>query len=96
MMEAHSLQLNVCTVLCHNVLQVCEAFGMSHADITPLAEAVAPGAEGVNFLPYLLGERTPNWPHSSGAVLGLRQGDAGWIRLQQLQSPLQGFTLCML
>jgi xylulokinase len=50
---------------------------MSHAAITPLAEAVAPGAEGVNFLPYLLGERTPNWPHSSGAVLGLRQGKGG-------------------
>lgn len=56
---------------------------MSHADVTLLAEAVAPGAEGVNFLPYLLGERTPNWPHSSGAVLGLRQGKGGvtmtWI-----------------
>lgn len=39
----------------------------------PLAEAEGPGARGVNFLPYLTGERTPNWPNSSGVLVGLRQ-----------------------
>ncbi len=33
-----------------------------------------PGSHGISFLPYLLGERTPNWPHAAGAVLGLRPG----------------------
>jgi xylulokinase len=36
------------------------------------AEASPPGANGVVFLPYLLGERTPRWnPDAKGAYLGL-------------------------
>jgi xylulokinase len=36
------------------------------------AEAIAPGAEGLFFLPYLSGERTPHMdPHARGAWLGL-------------------------
>jgi xylulokinase len=36
------------------------------------AEAVAPGAEGLLFLPYLTGERTPHLdPHARGAFVGL-------------------------
>ena len=25
-------------------------------------------------MPYLAGERTPNWPHATGTLLGLRPG----------------------
>ena len=41
--------------------------------IAGLAAAVTPGAEGLLFLPYLMGERCP-WPdpHASGAFIGLR------------------------
>ena len=35
------------------------------------------GCEGVSFLPYLAGERSPNWPHASGAIVGLRPGHLG-------------------
>ncbi len=36
------------------------------------AERIAPGADGVIFLPYLLGERSPWWdPHVRGSFLGL-------------------------
>ncbi|MBS1814704.1 MAG: hypothetical protein JSS87_07495 [Acidobacteria bacterium] len=36
------------------------------------AATVSPGANGVTFLPYLAGERTPYWtPHARGALLGL-------------------------
>lgn len=36
------------------------------------AGAVAPGANGLSFLPYLAGERAPLWnPHARGALLGL-------------------------
>lgn len=39
------------------------------------AEAVPPGASGLVFLPYLLGERTPIWdPHARGAFIGLSGG----------------------
>ena len=32
------------------------------------------GCEGLTFLPYLAGERTPNWPHASGCLVGIRAG----------------------
>jgi len=36
------------------------------------AERVNPGADGLTFLPYLLGERTPVWdPSARGVLLGL-------------------------
>lgn len=55
-------------------LQVRKGFGMDHETITQLAEKEAAGSSGVNFLPYITGERTPNWPHSSGVITGLRPG----------------------
>ena len=40
--------------------------------LNALAEASAPGAGGVLYLPYLLGERSPRWDHAArGAFLGL-------------------------
>lgn len=47
---------------------------MSHQELTELAEREPPGCGGVNFLPYLTGARTPNWPHARGALLGLGPG----------------------
>lgn len=55
-------------------LQVRKSFGLDHETITQLAEKEAAGSSGVNFLPYITGERTPNWPHSSGVLMGLRPG----------------------
>ncbi len=52
--------------------QVREMYGW---DLKQLEEAVgsAPaGAQGVMFLPYLNGERTPNLPNGSGVLHGLR------------------------
>lgn len=64
-----------------NVLQwFLDSFGgggvNSDQDVTTLiarAESVEPGADGVVFLPYLLGERAPIWDASAkGAYFGLR------------------------
>jgi sugar (pentulose or hexulose) kinase len=55
-------------------LQVRKSFGLDHETITQLAEKEPAGSSGVNFLPYITGERTPNWPHSSGVLTGLRPG----------------------
>jgi xylulokinase len=42
---------------------------------TAMAEAVPPGAEGLIFLPYLDGERTPLWdPHARGVFMGFSRG----------------------
>jgi len=50
---------------------------MTHPQLTELAqqpENAQPGCCGVSFLPYLVGERTPNWPQATGALLGLTPG----------------------
>lgn len=44
----------------------------THDDATKMTMNYPPGCHGITFLPYLTpGERTPNWPHATGAILGL-------------------------
>ena len=65
----------VCTMNCTVVTEeVRAAFGMTHARLTELAAAEPAGAHGVSFLPYLQGERVPDRPHATGALVGLRPG----------------------
>ena len=46
--------------------------GMSYDDLVSEAAAVPPGSEGLVFLPYLTGERTPHLdPSATGAFIGL-------------------------
>uniref|UniRef100_A0A061RC70 Xylulokinase n=1 Tax=Tetraselmis sp. GSL018 TaxID=582737 RepID=A0A061RC70_9CHLO len=65
----------LCIMNCTAVAEEARrASGLSHEEATREAAGVPAGCGGVNFLPYLSGERTPNWPHASGALLGLRPG----------------------
>src|SRR5437773_3957778 len=55
---------------------------LSYDEMTAAAAMVAPGAEGLLFLPYLTGERTPHLdPLARGAFVGLtaRHGAAHMI-----------------
>jgi xylulokinase len=46
--------------------------GLAYGELVAEAEAVAPGSEGLVFLPYLTGERTPHLdPMATGAFVGL-------------------------
>ena len=66
----------LCTLNCTRVAEeVREAFGMSREEITQLAAKEPAGCHGLLLLPYLVGERTPNWPQSTGALLGIRPGE---------------------
>jgi len=62
----------VCTM---NVTVATEAarnlFGWSHAQLEEAIRGVPPGADGLLFLPYLQGERTPNLPRGTGVFHGL-------------------------
>jgi len=62
----------VCTM---NVTVATEAarnlFGWSHAQLEEAIRSVPPGADGLLFLPYLQGERTPNLPLGTGVFHGL-------------------------
>jgi xylulokinase len=62
----------VCTM---NVTVATEAvrnlFGWSHGQLEEAVRGVAPGSDGLLFLPYLQGERTPNLPQGTGVYHGL-------------------------
>jgi xylulokinase len=61
--------------------EVRRAFASEHETLARAAAAVEPGARGVLWLPYLNGERVPDWSHASGVIAGLRAGslDAGLL-----------------
>lgn len=44
-----------------------------------MAEQVPKGSHGLMFLPFLNGERTPNWPNSKGALLGITSENIHYI-----------------
>ena len=49
-----------------------DAEGDLHDELSLTAASVPPGADGLLFLPYLLGERSPYWnPQARGAFVGL-------------------------
>jgi xylulokinase len=62
----------VCTM---NVTVATEAarnlFGWTHSQLETEIRTVPPGADGLLFLPYLQGERTPNLPRGTGVFHGL-------------------------
>jgi xylulokinase len=50
-----------------------------------------PGAKGLIFLPYLLGERSPRWdPHARGGFVGLTMQHS---RADMIRAALEGITL---
>jgi xylulokinase len=54
-------------------------------------EKSVPGARGVIFLPYMLGERTPRWnPHAKGAFIGLNLATR---REDMLRAVMEGITM---
>jgi len=51
--------------------QVRKLFGWSFEQVEQEIAGVRPGADGLLFLPYLTGERTPNLPEATGVLHGL-------------------------
>ncbi len=62
----------VCTMNATNVVtNTVELLGKTVAEIDPALEATAPGADGLVFLPFLNGERTPDLPAARGSLHGI-------------------------
>ncbi|PJF41590.1 MAG: xylulokinase [Chloroflexi bacterium] len=79
--------------------QICliENQAASSIDISPYevmnmkAETSSPGANGLIFLPYLMGERSPRWnPKARGAFVGLT---IRHTRADMIRAVLEGITL---
>ena len=49
---------------------------VDHDELAELALSAPAGADGLVLVPYLEGERTPNRPHATGALHGLRLANA--------------------
>ena len=72
--------------------ETAERLGISPYELINLEIAQVPaGAEGLFFLPYLLGERSPRWnPHARGAFIGLT---IRHTRAHMYRSVLEGVTM---
>jgi xylulokinase len=67
----------VCTLNAARVLDAAAAMlGVGHERLSELALSAPAGAGGLTLVPYLEGERTPNRPHATGALHGLRLGNS--------------------
>ncbi len=80
-----------------NTICTMEAYEAQQKGVSPYdlineeIEKSPAGANGVLFLPYLLGERAPRWNHEAkGAFLGLKAETA---RRDMLRSVLEGVTM---
>ena len=82
----------VCTM---NVTVVTEKirdlFSLSLEDLEDAVNRVEPGAEGLSFLPYLNGERTPNLPNGKGVIHGLTCDNMDPAKLAR--SAMEGATM---
>ena len=82
----------VCTM---NVTVLTEAmrgmFGYDHAQLEAQLKAAPAGADGLTFLPYLNGERTPNLPNGSGVLHGLRTDNLTPAHL--VRAAVEGVTI---
>lgn len=62
----------VCTMNATNVVtQTVRVLGRDVTSIDPALESTPPGADGLTFIPFLNGERTPDLPDARGSLMGL-------------------------
>lgn len=61
-----------CTLNCaRNLEATARLLGVDWAEFSRLAMSAAPGADGLTFMPYLQGERTPPLPAATGELTGI-------------------------
>jgi xylulokinase len=84
----------LCTM---NVTVATEAFrklfGWDHARMDSEISSIPPGADGLLFLPYLQGERTPNLPHGCGVLHGMTPTNL--TPAHMARAAMEGVTLGM-
>jgi D-xylulose kinase len=82
----------VCTMNVTGATEMIRGWlGREMADLTRMAGEISPGADGLLFLPYLEGERTPNMPGATGVFYGLRRGANSPAHL--MRAAMEGATL---
>lgn len=82
-----TMNVTVATELFRNM------FGWDHARMEREIASVSPGADGLLFLPYLQGERTPNLPGGCGVMHGINMSNTTPAHLAR--AAMEGATLGM-
>jgi xylulokinase len=82
----------LCNTFCHEEKKAAEQQHISPYELMDLqAEQSLPGANGLFFFPYLLGERSPRWnPDARAVYFGLTMGHT---RADVIRATLEGITL---
>ena len=70
---------------------MCGLFDYDHAQLEAQLKAAPAGADGLTFLPYLNGERTPNLPNGTGVLHGLRPDNLTPAHL--VRAAVEGVTI---
>lgn len=72
---------------------VAEEKGSSLDQLNEIAEKIAPGSDGVVFLPYMSGERSPIWnPNAKGVFYGL---DFAKTKAHMVRACMEGVALSL-
>ena len=85
----------VCTMNATNVVtQTLTTLGRTVVDIEPALAATAPGADGLIFLPFLNGERTPDLPNAHGTISGISANN--WTADHLIRAAIEGVSFGIL
>ena len=88
-----------CTGVLTQVLRECCPEGWTHEDACQRLQngEIGIGCNGATFLPFLGGERTPNWPHATGALLGLtaQSLNKDTLGLLWYRACMESITFCL-
>ncbi len=85
----------VCTMNATNVVtQTLELLGKTVADIESALAQTPPGADGLIFLPFLNGERTPDLPTARGTLMGISANN--YTAAHLIRSVVEGVTFGIL
>ncbi|MES2309696.1 MAG: xylulokinase [Verrucomicrobiota bacterium] len=72
---------------------ISKMFGWNHQQLSEAIASVQPGAEGLLFIPYLQGERTPNLPQGTGTYHGFNLHNM--TPAHMARATMEGVTLGM-
>jgi xylulokinase len=85
----------VCTMNATNVVtQTLQLLGKTVQDIDAALTATKPGTDGLTFLPFLNGERTPDLPRAKGSLVGISPNNFTTANL--IRSTIEGVSFGIL
>lgn len=85
----------VCTMNATNVVtQTLHLVGRTVDDLDSALSATHPGAEGLSFLPFLNGERTPDLPRARGSIVGISSNN--YIPENLIRAAVEGVSFGIL